>query len=546
MVKFDVYYRLQNRCSAQCELNLIGNLHSEIKARLRQGMMSFNASNRGLQIQLLENPKPKTTTQSVVDPAAYTGLAGFHKYWGKKPAESLAYLIENLTDEGDIVLDPFLGSGLVAIECLSRDRKFVGIDINPFSIEHTSFLLSLPSSREYHDALKKIEGEVAEEINNTYRVNDGRIASHYLWENDQIASIWLKPESGRTRLEIEPTPEDITTFLQYQSYKPKHFRDLTFFTNSRINVKPTMSLRNVFTGRALMNIDRIIGAARSFSPKVKRALLLTLTSASGQMSNMVFAIKNRGGSSGRNGNSARVEVGSWVIGYWVPQTHFEINVWNCFKNRANKLLKVLPNVQRSYSFTTKLDNGAKVLHSDAVLLNCDCRSALEHLPNRSISFVCTDPPHSDRVPYLELSEMWNSLLGHRSDFENEIVVSNAKERRKSKAVYNRDMTEFFLKTVRVLKDGGYVALFFNARDKESWEYLRCIEQTSSSIKFIGSFPMSYSATSVVQDNRKGAMKSDFVLIYRKDDARSSHVFPEKISAIPGWSTQFPTKGQVRP
>ena len=35
----------------------------------------------------------------------------------------------------------------------------------------------------------------------------------------------------------------------------------------------------------------------------------------------------------------KAEVGSWVIGYWVPEEHFEINVWNCFENRFKRILK---------------------------------------------------------------------------------------------------------------------------------------------------------------------------------------------------------------
>lgn len=503
--------------------------------------MTFHVPASAVQGDLFADLKSPTTTQDMLDPASYTGLAGFHKYWGKKPIESIAYLIENLTEEADVVMDPFLGSGLVAIECLSRNRKFIGIDINPFSIEHASFLLSLPRPQDYYDALRQIENEVADEINNTYRVHDGRVASHYLWEDDQLASIWIKPESGRTRQEIKPTQDDIDTFFYYQSYEPKNFRNLKFFTNSRINVKPTMSLRDVFTGRALMNIDKIIDAVKSFPSPLKRALLLTLTSASGQMSNMVFAIKNRGGKGKRNTNGTRIEVGSWVIGYWIPKTHFEINVWNCFKNRANKLLKALPDIQPSFRFTTEFDKNGYLFSNDAILLNNDCRLALKNLPDESVSLVCTDPPHSDRVPYLELSEMWNSILGHNSDFENEIVVSNAKERGKTKFVYNENMNDFFQQAIRVLKNDGYIALFFNARDEESWEYLKCIEKTSTTLKFMGCFPMVYSATSVVQDNRKGAMKSDYILMYRKNRTACSRPFPTEITNIAGWSNQFPEK-----
>jgi DNA modification methylase len=503
--------------------------------------MAFSAPLEATQTNLFSETSVPTKTEDMLAPESYTGLSGFHKYWGKKPIESLSYLIENLTEEGDIVMDPFLGSGLISREALLRNRRFIGIDINPFSIEHSTFLLNLPSNKEYYKALLEIELRVAKEINQTYKTSEDRIASHFLWEENKIASIWIKPETGRNRIEISPTQEDSIQFEKYNGYSPRNFRNLTFFTNSRINVKPTMSVNDIFTGRAMHNIDLIIDAISNYPPHIKRALLLTLTSSSGQMSNMVFAIKNRGGNGKRNRVENKIEVGSWVIGYWLPETHFEINVWNCYKSRANKLLKALPD-HDSKTYLVSNDHSNIILdNSDAWLVNSDCRKALKSIPEEFVTLVCTDPPHSDRVPYLELSEMWNSILGYDVEFSDEIVVSNAKERLKSKSVYNSEMTEFFLETARVLKNDGYIALYFNARDEESWQYLKCIENTSGTLKFIGCFPMVYSATSVVQDNRKGAMKSDYVIVYRKSNRSTGNILPDFLTKIANWSSTFPEK-----
>ncbi|MBW7989469.1 MAG: DNA methylase [Planctomycetes bacterium] len=502
--------------------------------------MTFNKPSEAIQMSLFPESKPSTNIADFVTPKTYAGLAGFHKYWGKKPIESISYLIEKCTNEGDIVMDPFLGSGLISRECLLRNRRFVGIDINPFSIEHASFLLNLPSPKEYYRALIEVESLVAEKINSTYLTSDGQIASHYLWEGNEIVSVWIKQKKARTRIKLEPSELDIKSYSYYKDYTPQHFRNLTFFTNSRINVKPTMNVSDILTGRAMRNIDLLIESFSEYPSHLRRTLLLTLTSSAGQMSNMVFAIKNRSNSK-RNGNDDKIEVGSWVIGFWLPNTHFEINAWNCFKNRANKLLKALPDQKQA---VYKVSNDcASVESSDfnAWLINLDCRTALREMPSQSVSFVCTDPPHSDRIPYLELSELWNSLLGYTVDFEREIVVSNAKERLKSKSNYNSEMTEFFMETSRVLKPNGHIALYFNARDEESWQYLKCIEKTSDSLKFVGCFPMSYSATSVVQDNRKGSMKSDYVIIYQKLQANDGYQLSSAFTSIPGWSSQFPKK-----
>jgi len=493
-------------------------------------------------MSLFPEIKSATEVADFISPKTYTGLAGFHKYWGKKPIESLCYLIEKCTKEGDIVMDPFLGSGLVSLECLLRNRRFVGIDINPFSIEHASLMLKLPSHQEYYQALIEIENSVSEKIGNTYLTSEGEIASHYLWEGNEIVSVWVKPETGRSRVELEPSDLDFNSYKTYEYYKPQHFRNLKFFTNSRINVKPTMTVSDIFTGRAIRNIDLLIESFSAYPTHLKRALLLTLTSSAGQMSNMVFAIKNRSNSK-RNGNDDKIEVGSWIIGFWLPHTHFEINVWNCFKNRANKLLKALPDQKQAFYSVSNDPMSVETPGYDAWLINSDCRAALKEMPSQSVSFVCTDPPHSDRVPYLELSELWNSLLGYTVDFEREIVVSNAKERRKSKVNYNSEMTEFFLETSRILKPNGLIALYFNARDEESWQYLKNIEKVYNVLKFIGCFPMSYSATSVVQDNRKGAMKSDYIIIYQKQRATVGDQLPNIFTNLPGWSSQFPAKSE---
>ena len=57
------------------------------------------------------------------------------------------------------------------------------------------------------------------------------------------------------------------------------------------------------------------------------------------MSKMVFAITGRGKTTGVS--SERMEVGSWVIGYWRPEQHFEVNVWSCFERRVQKLIKAV-------------------------------------------------------------------------------------------------------------------------------------------------------------------------------------------------------------
>ena len=48
----------------------------------------------------------------------------------QKPIALFEYLIKTYTNEGDLVLDPFIGSGTTAIACINTKRNFLGIEID--------------------------------------------------------------------------------------------------------------------------------------------------------------------------------------------------------------------------------------------------------------------------------------------------------------------------------------------------------------------------------------------------------------------------------
>lgn len=281
----------------------------------------------------------------------------------------------------------------------------------------------------------------------------------------------------------------------------------------------------------------LLDAIHKQPDSIKSALLLSLTSASGQMSKMVFAITGRGKTKSEPTN--KIEVGSWVIGYWRPKLHFEINVWNCFIKRANSLLKSIQEdeLKQVYCVSKRLID-VIANKADVAIFQGDNRKILNNCPDGTISLILTDPPHSDRIPYLELSEMWNCLIDKDPDFSQEIVVSNARTRLKDKKRYADEMTEFMQIATRILKPGGILALFFNARDADSWQFLKEVIPSDDKLQFWGLFPMNYSANSVIQDSRKGGLKNDFVLIYQKP-GHEDKMRLDFLENLPNWSTKLP-------
>ena len=65
-------------------------------------------------------------TQPRTWPARYR----LHKYWSRKPPDLVAERIAAATGPGDLVLDPFVGSGTTALVALQAGRRVVGIELN--------------------------------------------------------------------------------------------------------------------------------------------------------------------------------------------------------------------------------------------------------------------------------------------------------------------------------------------------------------------------------------------------------------------------------
>ena len=58
------------------------------------------------------------------------GSDGKNLHDTEKPVELMKILVENSSKQNDIVVDPFMGIGSVALACLEIKRRFYGIEID--------------------------------------------------------------------------------------------------------------------------------------------------------------------------------------------------------------------------------------------------------------------------------------------------------------------------------------------------------------------------------------------------------------------------------
>ena len=61
------------------------------------------------------------------------------KVEGKHPTQKPEYLLEKIvlasTEEGQVILDPFCGSGTTGVEAIRYGREFIGIDVSEEYLE---------------------------------------------------------------------------------------------------------------------------------------------------------------------------------------------------------------------------------------------------------------------------------------------------------------------------------------------------------------------------------------------------------------------------
>ncbi len=455
--------------------------------------------------------------------SGYKGIFATHKYWGKKPPELCSKIIDALSLPEDLVVDPFMGSGVLARVCFDKGRNFIGSDINPVALSIARMFTNPPSAAFAQDVFNRIRCHAEKNIKELYLDLEGNEVTHIIRTMNKPEELWIA-NGNKLRL------GDIELWDDEKSFDTDSvpFFEHKLFENSRINVEKNQTIAALFTPRAIVAIKVLKNAIADLDAKQQWVGNYILTSSLGQMSKMVFAIKRRNQS-----NSAcdkrKYEVGSWVIGYWRPKLNIEVNAWRVFEGRANKLIKALID----NDFSGDLFNPVKTTPA-VKLMESDGFRLMKEMSDNVVDLVITDPPHNDRIPYLELSAMWNSVLEKSADYGNEWVISDAPARKKNSEDFFNKLRNFMNECARILKDNGKLVLMYNTTDPTFWELIQRLDKSEeNTLSYIGKFYAEYSARSVVQDCRKGALKHDWCLVFVKNPSTNISGL-----GLPGWSSEW--------
>lgn len=426
-----------------------------------------------------------------------------HKYWGRKPHNVVREYIESYTREGDTVLDPFMGSGVVLIESAKSRRKSLGVDLNPLSCFLANTSIVKLDIEAFEIAFKSIYSKCFLQYSDLYITKCPICSKNAIFEN----SVWV----GNLIKAIKGSCE---TCGPFKKNAKKFDRELLVKSNKRLLQKLELNekfvpkdkilqyvkrsqkthIDQLFTTRALL----ILGAIREeiFSLKnsnIKNALLLAFSSMLPNVSKMIPGDINT--VNGRSG---------WVVSkLWVPKIHTEKNIFNSFSSRFKKIK------------AGKMELNSLVQKPTFRIYNQSSEN-LKSIKSNSVDYIFTDPPYGESIAYFGLSMFFNSWLDYPVKYNSEIIFDPYRDKRHDD--YSSRLKSVFKELYRVLKPKKHLSFTFHNRDLKIW---RCVIDAVSDAGFslVNIIYQEQAVQSGTQGlNFKNTFKGDFVYNYIKDRA----------------------------
>lgn len=444
-----------------------------------------------------------------------------HKYWARKPHNVVAEYIRNYSHEGEIVLDPFCGSGVTAIEAIKLGRKAIGIDLDPMSI-FISRCTAMPVSMDgLENAFCKIESEAKEDIYDLYKTKckycgKGVVAEAIIWEGDSPKQIGYSCNCKKRekRLWEEVSKTDLTLLDKLNKKSVPHWYPKTeLIWNTRVNVHKGDRVSDLFSKRNLIALSILYNKIETIRRKALKDLMkFVFTSALAQTSKM---IPYQGGFS-TGGPSWKVR------GFWRPKKHFEMNVWNCFEERYKKVKRGKQESNTQVSYYKEASKFEDIFRDSNVFLRVfDTLEIGRLIGQNSIDYIFTDPPYGDAVPYLELDYMWSSWLKFKPNFDDEIIISDSPVRNKNMSLYERMLSTAFGEIYKILKPERWMTVTFHNTNIQVWNSIikACYISGFDLEKIIYQPPAHVSSKSMLHPY--GSAIGDYYIRFRKPKVEKS-------------------------
>lgn len=436
----------------------------------------------------------------------FNKVAKIHKYWSRKPFHLVEDCILQYSKKGQVVLDPFCGSGSTGLGAILNGRKYIGYDLNPSAIFITDSTLKLNFSIDtFKRELTLLSETIKAQIMELYRYNDSYIVYCLIGKNDKnynaVVSDYDFSEKQKViipdaLLRYEPTfPEGLV--YPDEAFPEKFYKD-------RFSYKGVRNVSDMFTRRNLMAMALLYNSIEQSDFQYKDLFRLAF-------SNTILHVSKL-----KSENVRPLSVNN----YWMPDDCIEENVFWRFYDRATNILEAKKQV-----ISRAQKNGIKTAQYE---LRNKSSIMLEDISDCSIDYIITDPPYGDAIQYSELSYMWNCWLRNDYKVEEEVIINPVQN--KGAESFQVQIQHFINNAYRVLKQNGKFTLCFQNKDVKIWldmiQHIRSVGFILEDIRIYDTFGSPYN-----KHWAKFSPKADLYVTFKKCDKKISYkgqIEPEMI------------------
>ena len=381
---------------------------------------------------------------------------GVHGYFTKQSWNVVAEYIKNFSQKGDLVLDPFGGSGVTAIEAMMNERKGINIDINPLAIFLVNTLVVPVDLQQLAEIFEKIKNE-------------------------------YQKKEPKTKKEIK---EALKKYPQPQS--------LSLPKGSEV---PTTDL--LFNDRQTAQLGLLKSIILKIKNKNSRDSFLLMFAGMVERTNLTYH-------TGKKATSTNISGGaSGIIRYYryrIAPTPVFIDMIKYFELRYKKIKAAKKEME--YYINNRTINNLKVIKGTA--------TDLHFIKEESVDYIYTDPPYGKKIPYLDLSAMWHAWLDlevTERDYELEAIEGGS--RNKSKDEYKNLIKRSIKEMYRVLKFDRWLSFVFAHKDPEFWHLI--VETCQDcGFEYIGAVPQKNGQTSFrKRQNPFTVLSGQLIINFRK-------------------------------
>lgn len=488
-----------------------------------------------------------------------------HTYHTKVPPEGIELLIRHFTDKGDVVLDPFCGSGMTGIAAQRQERKALLCDLSPAATFIASNMNTPVDAEEYMRAVqmllkranwlnKNLYTTTCRECGKPAKIlytvwSYGLLCSEcgqefVLWDvarderetvkESKILTEFNCPHCGkrvkkralkRTRLypvalgykcctkslkericSLTDADRELLNGITYQSIPSELWYPKNSFPAGVNTAQPILhgidTVDKAYFPRALWAYAFLWNEAKKWeNPAIRDKLIFTLTSLYQRITK--FSEFRFWGGSGN------------IANYNVPQIINEQNVFSAFERKAKTIYLYFAN--------------ENIVSEKSVQISTQSACHLSQLQDNSVDYVFTDPPFGANINYSEMNFLWESWLEEFTDNTEEAIVNRIQH--KSNDDYGDLMCKAISEIHRVLKPGAWATIMFHNSSDKIWSQLqRAIYRAGFEIDGTMIFDKRHGTfKQFVSENAVGL---DLLIHCRKKDAiqkRRMHHEPEDIS-----------------